>query len=366
MSERQKGISKLLIIFIVFLLITLLVGILMIAKNFSKDSQDAKAPTVEIAGILLNITSPADGVVTDESSISVEGTTGKDAVVAITGGKEDVIAETKGGRFEAKINLAEGETQVSIYAFDEKTGESSQATVNVLYLQEIIAARRVLVAAETTDVVEKNKERIEDLKDKLATQSSELKKAATTFKKTHVFGTLTALGSSTLTIETAQGDIKNIFTDDFTKFLSISTKGKSTVALENLRAGDKISVVGISNDDTSGTAKFVVVVKKALAKRHAVLGNVKEIDGNSITLTHLVQTDREFSVVAAKNVSIETKGQENAATITDIKVGDVIVAVGSVDTKGQMTATKVFIAIAKREISKPTESTSSATPSANQ
>ena len=363
--RNQKGVSLILVLVVGLIVGLLIAGVVTLIN--SRSTIERKSTTqIETKGILLSVSKPNDGDVLGESKVSISGSTGKNTVVAITGGTDDVITETKSGKFSQEVGLVEGINEIVIYAFDTDTGESAQTTLSLAYLKDELGLifNNFLVAASHEKVVETNEDRIESLKEKIATQSSSLKKAAATFKRTHVTGTLKSIADTSLTIETNRGEVKNVFTDDFTKFFSVDDKGKTTIKLKDLKVGDKVSVVGVGKDDIDGIAKFIMVLKSTVAKRHAILGKVKEIDGSSITLTHLTQTDREFSVVVSKDAKIKIKGADENAKVTDIQKDDVIIAVGTVDKNGTISGSKIFVVPAKRET--PKTSTGSATPSSKE
>ncbi len=365
--RSQKGIS-LVIVLVVGLIVGLLIAGVIALINSQTTSEKKATTQVETKGILLSISKPSDGDVLGERKTTVSGSTGKNTIVAITGGTEDLVIETKSGKFSQEVSLAEGVNELVVYAFDTDTGESAQTTLSLAYLKDELGFifNNFAVAGNHEGTTEKNEARIESLKEKISTQSSSLKKAAATFKKTHVTATVASIDNTTLTVQTNRGELKNVFTNDFTKFFSVDGKGKTTIKLKDLKVGDKVSVVGIGKDDVSGIAKFVMVLKSPIAKRHAILGKVKEIDGSSITLTHLTQTDREFSIVIGKDAKIKIKGQDEDAKITDIQKDDVIIAVGTVDKNGTINANKIFVVPTKRETKKPAASTESATPSSKQ
>lgn len=362
--RSQKGISLILVLVVGLIFGLLIAGV--IALINSRSTTEKKSTTqVETKGILLTITKPNDGGVLGKSKVSISGSTGKNTVVAITGGVDELIIETKSGKFSQEVGLVEGVNELVVYAFDTDTGESAQTTLSLAYLKDELGLlhKNVLFADSHEKVAETNEDRIESLKQKISTQSSSLKKAAATFKKTHVTATIASIDNTTLTIVSNRGEVKNVFTDDFTKFFSVDGKGKTTIKLKDLKVGDKVAVVGVGKDDIDGIAKFVMVLKSTVTKRHAILGKVKEIDGGSITLTHLTQTDREFSVVVSKDARIKIKGVDENAKVTDIQKDDVIIAVGSVDKNGTISASKIFVVPSKRESKKPAQPTQSATPS---
>jgi hypothetical protein len=364
-TQGESGTSKLLV-FIIGLAIGLLLAaaIAFVKAELDSRSGDSKV-TTETAGILLSISSPSQGDITSDKTVTVKGSTGKDAVVAITGGAEDQIGETKEGKFSIEINLVEGENEITVYAFDAGTGEAVQDTLSLLYLKENLASLNMLIASSHKNLAEKKSDKIESLKENLATKSSKQKSSGSIYKRSHVFGTITSIDEQTIMMETKKGDVKTIFTDEFTKFFSIGTKGKSSITLEDLAIGEAISAVGVGKDDTGGNAKFIIRQKKGVSKRHAVLGKVKETSGNTLTITHLTHTDREFTITIEGGTRIKIKGDENA-TVSDIKKDDIVVATGNVDKNGTLTAKKIFLIPGKREGIKAKESTKSATPSSGQ
>ncbi|OGY22058.1 MAG: hypothetical protein A2113_02485 [Candidatus Woykebacteria bacterium GWA1_44_8] len=353
---------------ILILIIGIIIGLLLaggfVLLKSAFRGKEQSTGTQETKGLLLTISEPADGAFVGTETLTIKGSTGKDAVVAVVGGTEDTIVETSGGNFSASNKIAEGENELTVYAFDPTTGESTQTTLNVSFLNEEVAMGRLLVAQSTT-AEENSKEKIDKLRERLATKSSELKKVASTFKNSHVFGTISAINDTVLTIETKQGSVKTVFTDDITKFYSIGSGGRSTIAITDLKAGDEIAAVGVTKNDTSGTAKFIIRQEQTPQKRHAVAGKVKSNEGGTITLTHLTQTERTYTVKTTNETVIKVKGVDTA-TIADIKTDDVVVACGPVEKDGTIVAKRLFAIPGKFLGVKPKESTTSATPSSSQ
>jgi hypothetical protein len=94
------------------------------------------------------------------------------------------------------------------------------------------------------------------------------------------------------------------------------------------------------------------------------MGKVTKVSGNTLTLTHLVHTERTQTVKATSSTVIKVKGLETA-TITNIKVTDVVTASGTVEKDGSITAKRIFVVPGNLSV-KPKQSTSSATPSSSQ
>ena len=230
----------------------------------------------------------------------------------------------------------------------------------------VYAQKKASPAAEARQRVQ---QRIEELREKKETKASEIKDNSQELREKlrsrrgHVFGTITSISGTTINIETKKETVKTIFTDNVTKFVQVGQGGKKTIALSDLKVGDKISAVGIAKDENSGLARFVVKFNRSILRRHAVFGTVKSISKDALTLTHLIYTDKIFTVKTTTDTKIKIKDIENAS-LSDIKVGDRVAASGTIDNKGVITAKRIFVIPGNFAGVKEKESTSSATTSA--
>src|SRR3989344_125180 len=94
--------------FFIFILGLLIGGLATSSYFFFSASENKRGPgqvTSETKGILLSISSPENGSVTSDSRIKFDGTTGKNTIVIITGGKQDAILQTSQGKFSQTIEL---------------------------------------------------------------------------------------------------------------------------------------------------------------------------------------------------------------------------------------------------------------------
>lgn len=222
--------------------------------------------------------------------------------------------------------------------------------------------------SKKSEAAERAKDRLEKLKARRATKSAEIKEKTRdkARRRAHVFGEISAISGTTITIETKRDAVKTVLTDDKTKFLQIGKGGKKEISLSALALGDKIAAVGIANDENSGTAKFVIKLTGKQAKRHAVFGKVSEISSSQLSISHLIHTDKPAIVVkVAVDTKIKIRGKADAV-FADIKVGDKIAASGQIDDKGVIAAKRIFVIPGKFEGAGSKEATKSATPSANQ
>ena len=107
------------------------------ANFFSTDEGDSSkftiTPTKEFA---LSTTSPLDNDTVSTETVKINGNTGVSSIVVINGGIEDTIITTASGVFSVEYKLSLGENQITLTAYDEKSGESRTKTLNLLYLNE--------------------------------------------------------------------------------------------------------------------------------------------------------------------------------------------------------------------------------------
>jgi hypothetical protein len=306
---------------------------------FLRDETSGGNPGQETQGLLLSITSPNDNEFLTDSKVMVIGTSGKDSVIAITGGREDIITTTSGGKFSVEVELVEGQNDLAIYAFDTSNGGSSQTQLNLLYLNETVGAKTVLLAQ--ADETTQEEEKIEELRQNLATRSGS-KKKGNTLNPATTFGNVKSINGTTLTVENLEGSFKTAFIDDLTKLYLLNNDGKQTLNLAEVKVGDRVAVVGIEADSDNGLAKYLVKLNKNPVRRQAVLGKVKSADGDLLTLINLVQSDRTTNVKFGDETKISISGKASASA-GNIKENDVVIATGNLESNGTVNSTSLYV-----------------------
>jgi hypothetical protein len=147
----------------------------------------------------------------------------------------------------------------------------------------------------------------------------------------HGFGhggiTITAISGSGLSLETADGWTRTITVDSGTTY----TKSGDEVALSDLAVGDEIRFQQTLEDDGTYTIDAVAVVPP-----HAG-GVVTAVSGSTITVDRRDGTSATISVTG--DTTYEVAGDE--ATLADVEVGMVLMAVGTGNSDGSLTATEV-------------------------
>jgi hypothetical protein len=136
MENKHTG-SKILYIAAGFLAGILVLGILFYISSVMNKPKDESKNTNQ-SGFTLNLTdAPDDGYSTSQNKVTIAGSTGTEAVVVVNGGPIDETVPTSNGNFSLSYTLSEGENQLTITAFDQKTGESKTTTRSVLYLPNL-------------------------------------------------------------------------------------------------------------------------------------------------------------------------------------------------------------------------------------
>jgi hypothetical protein len=144
--------------------------------------------------------------------------------------------------------------------------------------------------------------------------------------------TITAINGNSISLETADGWTRTITVDSGTTY----SKSGATIALSDLKVGDEIGFRQTHETNGSWTIDSIVVILP-----HAG-GEVTKIDGSTITVTAPDGTTSTITVNAQTTYAV------NGATakLADVKVGMFLVAEGTKNSDGSLTATKVRAAAA--------------------
>lgn len=143
-----------------------------------------------------------------------------------------------------------------------------------------------------------------------------------------VAGTIASVSGSTVTVTTRDGTSQKVTLTDATTY----TLGRSDATKSAVVAGVRIVARGSLGADGTLTAD-TVVVEPATA-----WGTVKATSATSITLT--TRDDETVVVTVTGTTTYAVEGVETA-TLADIEVGAVVVASGTENADGSLTATVV-------------------------
>lgn len=127
-----------------------------------------------------------------------------------------------------------------------------------------------------------------------------------------IAGTVSAVGSTSLSVNVRDDSVKVVVVDADTKF---SINGKTEIRLADIKVGDKVMIKGEIEDNGGLEADRVVV----MVRPQRAFGEVTAKTDNSITIKNNVTGD-----VKTLTVNPDTKVMVNgeAKTAADIQVGD--------------------------------------------
>jgi len=139
--------------------------------------------------------------------------------------------------------------------------------------------------------------------------------------------TITAINGNDLSLETEDGWTRTITVDEATEY----SRSGDAIELSDLAVGDRIAFRQTLEDDGSWTIDAVAVVLPHIA------GEVTAVDGSTITLEG---RDGESTTITVNGeTAYEVNGDD--AGLADVGVGMVLVAEGTDNGDGTLTATEV-------------------------
>ena len=145
----------------------------------------------------------------------------------------------------------------------------------------------------------------------------------------HGFGgiTITAISGSSVSLETADGWTRTITVDSETTY----SESGDEIALSDLTVGDEIRFRQTLEDDGTYSIDAIAVIPPHVG------GTVTAISGSTITVEGRDGTSATVNVTS--DTTYEVSGDE--ATLADVEVGMFLVAEGTENSDGSLTATQV-------------------------
>lgn len=145
----------------------------------------------------------------------------------------------------------------------------------------------------------------------------------------HGFGgiTITAISGSSISLRTADGWTRTITVDSGTTY----SRSGITIALGDLKVGDEIGFRQTKETDGSFTIDSVVVIPPHLG------GEVTAVSGSTITVKQRDGTTATITVTGSTTYKVA--GAD--ADLADVKVGMFLMAEGTANGDGSLTATTV-------------------------
>lgn len=139
--------------------------------------------------------------------------------------------------------------------------------------------------------------------------------------------TITAISGSSISLETADGWTRTISVDSDTTY----SESGDAIALSDLAVGDEIRFRQKLEDDGTYTIDAIAVIPPRAG------GTVTAVSGSTITVEQRDGTSATIKVTA--DTTYQVSGDD--ATLADVEVGMVLVAEGTENSDGSLTATEV-------------------------
>ena len=139
--------------------------------------------------------------------------------------------------------------------------------------------------------------------------------------------TIAAISGSSISLETADGWERTIVVDSGTTY----SESGDTIALSDLAVGDHVRFEQTLEDDGTYSIDAVAVIPPHLG------GTVTAVSGSTITVEQRDGTSATVNVTG--DTTYEVSGDD--AALTDVEVGMVLVAEGTENSDGSLTATAV-------------------------
>lgn len=222
----------------------------------------------------------------------------------------------------------------------------------------VLAVSATPSSEETVSEIEEDSssknQKIEDLKERLATKVAELQQT----QRRAVYGTVKAVSLSSLTLSTEKNDIKIELNDDIAVFQNI--KGKRTeLTIEDVEKEDVITVFG-EYDTSIDVLKPKVIVIQGSTETQIITGTIKETSKKNYTLT-VESKDGKETVVdfeTTTKTSVWNGSEKEKGGFSKLVVGDTVVIAGTAVPKkeNRISASRILI------LGNPSGATPSPTP----
>jgi len=189
----------------------------------------------------------------------------------------------------------------------------------------------------TQTATEKLSDQINNLKEKIASRVAQLKLV----EKRGLIGSVKEVSGTQLTVSDITIRNRIIDVDEITKFSSPSAK--DSFGISDLKAGAKVSVVGLYNKDSERLlARFIDVVSVPTF----ISGTISGIDHEAFTVNVAMEEGKSYlvDIETVTRTTLYTDTTPEKAGFSKLEVGNRIVVVGYPDVreKDRMVATRIL------------------------
>ncbi len=190
-----------------------------------------------------------------------------------------------------------------------------------LFLTTGVAAQTASPSATPSE----SKQKLDDLKDRLATKVAQLRQT----QKRAIFGTVKATSVSTITVETKTSDVKIELTDEIK--VGQILKGKRTeLTTEDLAKGDTVVVFGDYDENLDLLKAQVIFIQATLPMR--ISGTITKTSKDDFTLTVATPEGPTYTVDFETSTKTSLWTQEKGSakgSFSKLLVGDTVHILGN-------------------------------------
>lgn len=186
--------------------------------------------------------------------------------------------------------------------------------------------------------------RLQQIEKQQATKSATVATASATTKSqtiSFVDGQITAINSAVILLETKFGT-KIIYTADSTKFFNLDSSGKKLIGLGDLKAGDTIYTIGLTQLTNSGSAKIIVRDQTKAVRNFSLIGKIASATDKDLKLDDFNRSDLPSLLLTFSSKTKVTNSRQQTLKPTDLKADYKIVASGFFDEKNNLVAATIF------------------------
>ena len=196
-------------------------------------------------------------------------------------------------------------------------------------VSSVYAATATPAATTTKEATPDAKQKLDDLKDRLATKVAQLRQS----QKRAIFGTVKTISVSTITVETKTSDVKIELTDTIKVFQTIKDK-RTALTTDDLSKGDAVVVFGDYDANLDLLKAKVIFIQDNPLTR--VSGAITAIDKKNFTLTITTREGQSYVIdiqTLTKNFLWDKNEGMQKGAFSKYAIGDTIFALGTPEAK---------------------------------
>lgn len=200
---------------------------------------------------------------------------------------------------------------------------------SLLLTTSVYAATATPAATATTSPTPNAEQKLDTLKDRLASAATQLKQS----QKRAIFGTVKATSVSTITVSTKTSDVKIELTDAIGVFQVIKGK-RTTLTTENLAKSDDVVVFGDYDANLDILKAKVIFIQDAIPVR--IAGEITAINKKDFTVTVTTHEGKSYIVdieTTTKSFSWDPTGGLAKSAFSKLLVADTVHVLGTPNAK---------------------------------